>query len=138
MEITKVVGERFEDYIVDWDYETYLVIGGYGSGKSYETACKIILKCLSEKRKVLVLRNVFDTIYHSCYDLMSEILEDMNLLCTDRFDKRQAKTKVLKSKSPLGFSFPNGSKIIFKGLDDESKIKSINGISIVWVEEACA
>jgi phage terminase large subunit len=31
--------------------------------------------------------------------------------------------------------FPNGSKIIFKGMDKPAKLKSINNISLVWLEE---
>ena len=31
--------------------------------------------------------------------------------------------------------FRNGSKIIFKGMDKPAKLKSLNGVSIVWIEE---
>ena len=41
MKITKEVAPAFEDFIFNWDYETYLLIGGYGSGKSYQIAFKI-------------------------------------------------------------------------------------------------
>ena len=54
MKITKKVSPAFEDFIFNWDYEQYLLIGGYGSGKSYHIAFKIILKLLNEKRKALV------------------------------------------------------------------------------------
>jgi phage terminase large subunit len=134
MEITKEVSERFADFVFDWDYETYLLVGGYGSGKSYHIALKIILKCLEEKRKVLVIREVYDTLTESCYDLFKEILNDMDLLTTDD-DKRVFKTKVRALKSPMEFKFPNGSRIIFKGMDKPEKIKSLNGVSIVWLEE---
>lgn len=36
MKITKQVAPAFEDFLFDWDYEQYLLIGGYGSGKSYQ------------------------------------------------------------------------------------------------------
>ena len=42
----------------------------------------------------------------------------------------------MAKKSPLEFKFPNGSRIIFRGMDKPKKIKSINGVSIVWMEEA--
>lgn len=135
MKITKSVAPAFEDYIFNWDYETYLLVGGYGSGKSYDTAFKIILKLLEEKRKALVVREVFDTIKESCYDLFVEILDDMNLLTEDPRVFRRKKNKVLALKSPLRFKFPNGSQIIFKGMDKTEKVKSINGVSIVWLEE---
>ena len=134
MEITKEVSERFADFVFDWYYETYLLLGGYGSGKSYHVALKIILKCLEEKRKVLVIREVYDTLTESCYDLFKEILNDMDLLTVDD-DRRTFKTKVRALKSPMEFKFPNGSRIIFKGMDKPEKVKSLNGVSIVWFEE---
>lgn len=135
MKIVKKVSPAFEDFVFNWDYETYLEVGGYGSGKSYHIAFKIILKCLAEKRKVLVVRQVFDTIFESCYDLFREILDDMNLLTDDFVEFRKSKTKALASKAPLRIKFQNGSQIIFKGMDKPEKVKSINGISIVWMEE---
>lgn len=135
MKITKKVSPAFEDFIFNWDYETYLLIGGYGSGKSYQIAFKLILRLLEEKRKVLVVREVFDTMQESCYDLIAEILQDMELYTDDITVFRKKKNKVLGLKSPLRFRFPNGSQIIFKGMDKPEKVKSINGISIVWLEE---
>lgn len=137
MEIVKTIAPRFEDYIFDWDYEKYLLVGGYGSGKSYNTAFKLILKLLQEKRKALVIREVYATLEDTCYDLIKEILEDMDLL--DEFSGSYAKAKqagkVFVGKSPFNFRFPNGSKIIFKGMDKTAKVKSLNGVSIVWLEE---
>ena len=141
MNITKDVAPAFENFIFDWDYKQYLLIGGYGSGKSYQVAFKIILKLLQEKRRALVVREVFDTIYESCYHLIYEILDSMGLVTTvpSYFKKKgygKTPVRVLALKSPLSFTFPNGSQIIFKGLDKPEKIKSINEISIVWIEEA--
>ena len=135
MKITKAVSPAFEDFIFNWDYEQYLLIGGYGSGKSYHVAFKIILKLLEEKRKALVIREVYDTIYESCYSLIAEILDDMKLLTHDKKEFNSRKEKVLALKSPLRFIFKNGSQIIFKGMDKPEKVKSINDVSIVWLEE---
>lgn len=128
MVINKEVNPRFEDFLWDWDYKTYLLVGGYGSSKSYHIALKLILKCLTEKRKVLVVREVFDTIRDSCYDLLVEILEELDLVGI-------AKNRVRCTVSPMSIRFPNGSRIIFKGMDKPTKLKSINGVSIVWLEE---
>ena len=135
MKITKSVSPAFEDFLFNWDYERYLLVGGYGSGKSYQIGFKIVLKLLKEKRKALVIREVYDIIQESCYDLICEILDDMGLLTTDPAEFRRKKNKVLALKSPLKFRFPNGSQIIFKGMDKPEKVKSINGVSIVWLEE---
>lgn len=133
--IVKKVSPAFEDFIFDWDYETYLLLGGYGSGKSYQVAFKIILKLLEEKRKCLVVREVFETIGESCFDLFKEILEDMKLMTEDPYEFKKRRTRVLAQKSPMQIKFPNGSRIIFKGMDKPAKVKSLNGVSIVWIEE---
>lgn len=135
MLIEKDVDERFGDFIFDWYYEQYLLIGGYGSGKSYNVALKIILKLLQEVRKALVVREVFDTLRDSCFDLFKEILDEMGLLEDEYSGVRKSKHKCIAIKSPMEIRFPNGSKIIFKGMDKPEKVKSINGVSIVWLEE---
>lgn len=122
--IEKEVNPHFEDFLFDWDYKFYLLVGGYGSSKSYNAAFKIILKLLQEKRTVLVVREVFDTIRDSCYSLLEEIVTDMGL-----------EDRIKCTTSPMKVKFPNGSKIIFKGMDKPVKLKSINNVSIVWIEE---
>ena len=91
----------------------------------------MILKLYSEKRTCLVVREVYETIRDSCFSLFLEILEDMDLLT----DSKKSKTKVTFILSPMQLKFPNGSKIIFKGMDKPKKLKSINNISIIWIEE---
>jgi phage terminase large subunit len=49
---------------------------------------------------------------------------------------RKNKNKVYAKLSPMELIFPNGSRIIFKGLDKPDKIKSVHDVSIVWIEEA--
>lgn len=134
MQVEKAVNPRFEDFIFDWDYREYLLVGGYGSSKSYHIVLKLILKALEEKRKILVVREVYDTIRESCFDLFLEILEDLDLL--DPNSNRKRSKKVRYRTSPMQLIFPNGSKVIFKGMDKPGKLKSINGVSIVWLEEA--
>lgn len=118
------INDHFFDFIDDWDYKLYLTVGGYGSSKSYHVAIKLIKKLLEEKRKALVVREVFDTIRDSCYDLLMEVVEAM-----------EVSEYVTFTTSPMQVRFSNGSKIIFKGMDKPAKLKSLNGVSIVWIEE---
>ncbi|MBB6716257.1 PBSX family phage terminase large subunit [Clostridium gasigenes] len=124
MQIEKEVNPRFEEFIFNWDYKNYFLVGGYGSSKSYHIATKLILKLFEEKRTALVVREVYDTIRDSCYSLLEEIIIDMGL------DDR-----VRCITSPMQIRFPNGSKIIFKGMDKPAKLKSINNVSLIWIEE---
>lgn len=119
-----VVNDHFEDFLFDWDYKFYFLVGGYGSSKSYHVASKLLLKLIEEKRLALVVREVYDTIRDSCFSLLEEVAIRLGI-----HDNLRFKT------SPMQVVFPNGSKIIFKGLDSPSKLKSINGVSIVWLEE---
>lgn len=130
---TMNISPAFDNFIFDWDYETYLSIGSYGSGKSHAIVQKIILKLFSEKRKACVFRDVYDTHKESTFDLLKQVLEDMGLLAENGVRKHP--TKVCFKNSPLEFKFPNGSRIIFKGMDSTEKLKSLNGVSIVWIEE---
>ena len=127
------ISPHFDNYIFDWDYLQYLLVGGYGSGKSHATVQKIVLKLYEEKRKACVIRQVNDTHKESTFDLIKQVLEDANLLADEGV--RKHKTKVCWKMSPLEFKFPNGSRIIFKGMDSTEKIKSLNGCSIIWIEE---
>lgn len=136
METNVEVSNRFASFITDWEYEQYLLFGGYGSGKSYHIALKIVLKLLEEKRTALVVRNVYDTIKESCFSLFKEIIEKMGMLSDETTSRRRRSDgKIIAVQSPMEVRFPNGSRIIFKGMDNTEKIKSIHGVSIVWMEE---
>lgn len=118
------LNDHFFDFVDDWDHKIYLLVGGYGSSKSYHVAVKLIKKLLEEKRKALVVREVFDTIRDSCYDLLTEVADAMGVSDYINF-----------TTSPMRVRFRNGSRIIFKGMDKPAKLKSLNGVSIVWIEE---
>lgn len=122
--VEKEASPHFENFLFDWEQKFQFLVGGYGSGKSYHVALKLILKLISEKRTALVIREVYDTHRDSTFSLLDEIIEDLGLS-----DKIRCVT------SPMQIRFPNGSKIIFKGMDKPQKLKSINNISIVWIEE---
>lgn len=134
MTINKEIPEKFYDFIFDWDYETYLVIGGYGSGKSYNIAEKIILECLAKQTLVLVVRETYKSIKESCFSLLKQNVKNMGLLSSSNSKKRD-RYKVRVLKSPFEMIFPNGSRIIFSGCDDPDKLKSIQDVGIVWLEE---
>jgi phage terminase large subunit len=135
MEVELKVNKHFVEYVTNWECDEYLLVGAYGSSKSYETATKIILKLLQEKRKCLVVRDKYEQLRESCWDLIYEILDVMDLVTEEKTKEARLSGKVIASRSPLSFKFPNGSRIIFKGMDAPAKVKSINDVTIVWIEE---
>ena len=113
-------------YIRDYKTRVNVFYGGAGSGKSYFVMQKIILKALDSQRKVLIVRKVGATLKESVWSLTLELIHTGGL----------APTVKQINKSDLTIEFLNGSVLLFKGLDDSEKIKSINGITDIVIEEA--
>jgi phage terminase large subunit len=104
--------------------------GGAGSGKSHFIAQKFLLRILSDynkgfKHRFLILRKTLPYAKKSVYPLFKELIYEWGLedLCT-----------INKTEGLITFS--NGSEILISGLDDPEKVKSIYGITSIWMEEA--
>lgn len=132
--IEKEVNPHFEDFIFYWATKFMLLVGGYGSSKSYHVALKVILKLLEEKRTALVVREVYETHKDSTFALFVEIISELGLL-DDSGRRKIARGKVKAKESPYELRFSNGSRIIFKGMDKPEKLKSIHNVSLIWLEE---
>lgn len=104
-------------------YEVYY--GGAGSGKSYFVAQKLVIKALTDRRKVLVLRKVGRTVKNSVFQLILDTLDLFHI-----------KDKCKINKTDFSIELPNGSIFLCSGLDDPEKIKSIAGLTDAWLEEA--
>ena len=109
------------DYSTRW--EVYM--GSAGSAKSYFITQKLILRATREKIKILVCRRTGATIRNTCFSLFKDIIAKWQL------------TPYIKIReSDFNIKFPNGSEIIFMGLDEETKLLSLNDIGCIFVEEA--
>lgn len=117
--------ERFMPLFLD--KHRYLVLkGGGGSGKSIFAGQKILERVTSEPgHRWLVCRKVGRTIRESCWQ---------QLIGQIRSDYPNSGYKI--NKSDMSISFENGSMILFSGLDDVEKLKSIYNITGIWIEEA--
>lgn len=113
------------EHIDNYSHRLEVYYGGAGSGKSYGACQKVLLKALNRRRKVLVIRKVGATLKHSIFQLFLDLLAASGILPASRVNR-----------SDFQISLPNGSQLIFKGLDDPEKIKSITGITDIVIEEA--
>lgn len=118
------INAAYKPYI-ETDKRINVFYGGAGSGKSKFVVQKMIIKLLQDKRKCLVIRKVQATIKDSVFMEFITLLGELNIL-----------NKCYVNKSDLNITLPNGSSLIFKGLDDKEKIKSISGIDDIVIEEA--
>lgn len=113
------------DSIDDYTYRIEVYVGGAGSGKSYGAMQKVLLKGLKFKRNILVIRKIQRTLKHSSWSLLINLLRASGFYDACRINR-----------SDFEIELPNGTLFIFKGLDDEEKIKSIDGITDIVIEEA--
>ena len=104
-------------------YEVYY--GGAGSGKSVFIAQKLLIKAINKKRRILIIRKVGTTLKDSVFPLVIDMLKKWKIY---EYCKINLSTYTI--------TLPNESVLLFRGLDDSEKIKSITDITDIWCEEA--
>ncbi len=115
---------------IDNTSRTQIYYGGSASGKSVFLAQRAILDLLEGKRNYLVCRQVGRTIRGSVAMELQKVITQNDLAAYFNINKTDGTITCLVT----------GKQIIFAGLDDVEKLKSItpaNGaITDIWVEEA--
>lgn len=119
IQIPEVFSELFNP-----KYRHVVYYGGRASGKSTAVATALLVLGLQERHLVLCTREYQNSLNDSVYKLLKSLIEKYEL----------------KSYEVLRDTIRNretGTEFIFKGLkSDVNAIKSIEGITIAWVEEA--
>ena len=116
---------KFYPYLLDYSKRWSVFMGSAGSAKSYFITQKLIVRACNEKIKILVCRRHATTIRNTCFSLFKDILAKWKLT-----------PYVRVRETDFNIKFPNGSEIIFIGLDEETKLLSLNNIGCVFIEEA--
>lgn len=99
--------------------------GGRGSGKSHSVARYLLLAAAQQPTRVLCCREIQRSIRDSVHRLLSDCIADMGL--STFYTVLETEIRGI-----------NGSLFIFSGLSTQTidSIKSLEGIDLVWVEEA--
>ena len=118
-------------YPLYFDHNRYNVLyGGAGSGKSHFLAQKAVYLTTAEKgHNYLILRKTARSSRHSTFALVTRIISEWNL------------NRIFKvNETNMTITCLNGNTMMFAGLDDVEKLKSVtfpSGIlTDIWVEEA--
>jgi len=113
--------------LIDNQSRFLVLYGGAGSGKSNFAAFKIIKRILSERgHKFLCLRKISNTIKDSIFAELQSAIADQD-----------SESEFVINKTEHSFThIPTKNVILCKGLDEPGKIKSIKGITGMWLEEA--
>jgi len=111
-----------------YDQKRYIVLkGGAGAGKSHFACQKILYRTMTEEgHRFLIIRKVKDTIRKSVFQLFQDYISKWDL---------SSEFKINHTLQTITFR-SNGNMILFAGVDDPEKLKSMEGITGVWVEEA--
>jgi phage terminase large subunit len=129
MDIEFQVNTAYDPYIDADTPRTQIYFGGSSSGKSVFLAQRAVFDVIRGKRNYLVVRNVARTTRASVFNEITKAIQGAGL--TDKFSI---------NKSDLVITCANGCQILFAGLDDVEKIKSITPakgvLTDIWVEEA--
>ena len=117
--------------ILDHNHTHYIFAGGRGSTKSSFVSLAIIILILTNpKIHALIFRKVGNTIKNSIWGQMVWAIYELGLESLFKMPKTYS--------SPLIF-LPTGQQIMFFGLDDADKVKSIKVpfgyIGVTWFEE---
>jgi len=110
-----------------WDMSRYFIaFGGAGSGKSRWVGQKMLYRMLDETpHRILIVRKVATTLRKSVFQLMVDYIHKYGL-----------SSKFIIRKGDMTIECENGNQMYFMGLDDVEKLKSIEGITSIWIEEA--
>ena len=113
-----------------FDQHRFLVLkGGGGSGKSIFAGRKVLERVTSEPgHRWLVVRKVARTLRESCFEQLKNQAY--------QFYPDQVAFIPRGKGSDMYIRLTNGSEILFAGLDDVEKLKSIFDITGIWIEEA--
>jgi phage terminase large subunit len=100
-----------------------VLFGGRGGAKSWSIARALILLAVQRKLRILCTREFQNSIKDSVHKLLCDQIIELGL--QRYFD---VGPKTIRSKC--------GSEFLFAGLGSMNSLKSVEGIDIVWVEEA--
>ena len=120
-----IFNDKFFPLVFDYSHRWEVYKGSAGSGKSHFISQKLIIKGLNDPgRRILVCRRYGSTVRETVWQLILEQL---------RFFQIEHLCNINKTERTI--ELPNGTQFIFFGLDEETKLLSLQNISDVWVEE---
>lgn len=120
------INDIYIQYALNCTDRYLFLFGGAGSGKSYAAMQKKAIRVLSEpKHKMLYIRKVGTTIKDSIFAGQKGIFSNLGVL--DEFSINKIEKTMVHDLT--------GNEIIMKGVDDQEKLKSIDGITSVFIEE---
>jgi len=102
--------------------------GGAGSSKSYSVQQVLILKSFQLKYDILVIRKTGASLRNTVYQGFNDRIKDFKL--------QKHFSTVYSNDNRTIKNLLTGNRIIFSGIDDPEKIKGLENVQIIFIEEA--
>lgn len=135
MDITKHIAPVYmplHEDIAQHKHQYYNLPGGRGSGKSSFCALEIVngvMRDTTGRSNAIVFRRTANTMRESVYSQIAWAIDTLNV---NEYWRGNV--------SPMSWTYkPTGAQIVFRGLDDSSKLKSVKArrgyFRYIWLEE---
>jgi len=131
------IGQSFA-HLLPLMYRYLVMVGSRGSGKTEMAARKVYIRCRHEgNHRFLILRKVRKTLKDSCIKVMTTLLQDEGFRLTQGPTPGQRQYTYNQTDRKIKFLSEQGhiNELLFEGMDDPEKLKSIKGITSEWMEE---
>ena len=114
-------------HVLNSEARVIISFGGRDSGKSFFTGGQYIPLCMSAEKyfRAVAVRKTYTSSKDSTFTEIRDGIEALGI---------QEDFSIIKS--PLEITHKNGNKIIFRGMDKPTNLKSLKGINMFWYEEA--
>ena len=118
----------YQPYITDYSHRYNVYSGGRGSGKTKFIMQKLMIKGLTEKRLILLMRKETNKLRDSVWKELLEVINDFKLTSYFTINKTE-----FRATCNI-----NGTEFKCLGLDEPEKIKGFAAMSDVFMDEITA
>ena len=121
------MNDIYLNHALESNARAIVLYGGRDSGKSYFVGGQYLpIKMIQEPYfRGAAIRKTYASLKDSVF-----------MEVTDGIETFGVSEQFAAIKSPLEISHVNGNRLLFRGLDNPTKIKSLKGLNMIWVEEA--
>jgi len=129
MEIRNLKASNVFNWLCQTDKRINFLVGGRDSTKSWSVALHLLVNKFfgEENKRILILRKTRVAVKKSCFQLVVDFLKKYD--CYKYVNINNTELEITRKDGSL-------NSILFTGLDDVDKLKSLEQGNYIWVEEA--
>lgn len=129
MEIRNLKASNVFNWLAKTNKRINFLIGGRDSTKSWSIALHLLINKFfkEENRRILIIRKTRVAVRKSCFQLILDFLHKYD--CYKYVNVNRTELEITRKDN-------SSNSILFTGLDDVDKLKSIEQGNYIWVEEA--